>query len=227
MLTAEQRELNKKTYIELIKSITLENSNIDGFLDWLENRSDFFEAPASAKYHCDYPGGLCQHSLNVYNSLVTLVEKFASHWEYHESEPDETGIQAVSTELVKNYSDNTLKIVALLHDISKTNFYEEYDRNIKNEAGEWVKVKEYKTREATDRFIYGSHEQNAEFIAHTFFPLSVEESTAILHHHGGMSWDSAKDDISAIYAKFPLALLLHMADMAATYITESNHESNN
>lgn len=222
MLNKEQMAQNKARYIELIKSITLEGSNINGFLDWL-NKSDFFEAPASSKYHSNYAGGLCEHSLHVYDTLVKLVEDFASHFEYHESE-DGTSAEEIR---VNHYSDDSIKIVALLHDISKTNFYEQYDRNVKDEQGNWIKVKEYKTREAEDRFIYGSHEQNSEFMAHTFFPLSVEESSAILHHHGGMSWDSAKDDISAVYDRFPLALLLHLADMKATYLDEGHNESDN
>ena len=201
MLSTVRIEANKARYLDLINSITLDGSNIKGFLDWL-GRSDFFTAPASSKYHASYQGGLCQHSLNVYDNLIKLVELKAPG----------------------KYSEDSLKIVALLHDISKTNFYEFYDKNVKNEAGEWVKVREYKTREVEDRFIYGSHEQNSEFITHTFFPLSVEESVAILHHHGGMSWDSAKDDISAIYDRFPLALLLHLADMAATYLDEGHDE---
>ena len=53
-----------------------------------------------------------------------------------------------------------------------------------------------------------------------FIPLTVDESVAILHHMGSLSWDSAKDDITKVYAKYPLSLLLHEADMLATYIDE-------
>lgn len=222
MLSKEKIEENKNRYIQLIKSITLEGSNIQGFLDWLE-KSDFFTAPASAKYHCNHTGGLCEHSLNVYDNLIKLVNDFASRCEYHESD---NGMSA-SKEIVPNYSADSLKLVALLHDISKTNFYEQFDRNVKNDAGEWIKTKEYRTKDAHDRFIYGNHEQNSEFMAHSFFPLSVEESAAILHHHGGLSWDSAKDDIADVYERFPLALLLHTADMFATFIDERKYESDN
>lgn len=221
MLTNEQIEKNKARYIDLIKSIKLEGSNIDGFLNWL-NKSDFFEAPASVKYHCNFPGGLCQHSLNVYDNLLKLVDKFASHVEYY---GDEDGNEHEM--VVKQFSDDSIKLVALLHDISKTNYYEQYDKNVKNEDGSWVKVKEYKTRELEDRFIYGNHEQNSEFMAHTFFPLSVDESVAILHHHGGKAWDSSQDDVPAVFSRFPLALLLHTADMLSAYIDENTNESDN
>ena len=129
--------------------------------------------------------------------------------------------------MVPNYSSDTLKLVSLLHDISKTNFYETYQRNVKDENGQWVQVQEYKTRDAEHRFIYGSHEQNAEYMASTFFPLSVEERVAILHHHANQSWDSAQDNIAEIFTKFPLALFLHLADMLSTFVVETRDESNN
>ena len=64
------------------------------------------------------------------------------------------------------------------------------------------------------------HEQTSEFMTRTFIPLSVEESSAILHHHGSLGWDSAKDDLPSIYQKYNLALLLHTADMLATFMDE-------
>lgn len=205
MLTKTQMNENQNRYVELIKSIKIEGANIDGFLNWITNKSDFFTAPASTKYHCHYEGGLCEHSLNVYDNLVKLVETFG----------------------VKDYSQDTLKIVSLCHDLSKANFYEQYMRNVntgvKDEKGKdiWEKVPEYKVREAENRFVYGSHEQNAEFIAHQFFPLTLQESAAILHHHGGQSWDSAQDDIPTVFNTYELAVLLHMADVMSTFITEN------
>ena len=196
-ISQEQIQQNKERFIELIKSIKTEGADIEGLLRWLD-KSDFFKAPSSTKYHCAYEGGLCEHSLNVYDSLIKLVPQF--------------GVE---------YPEDSLKVVALLHDIAKANFYESYQRNVKDETGKWIQVEEYKVREPEDRFIYGNHEQNSEFMIHTFFPLSVEESTSILHHHAGMSWDSAKDELSVVYNKYPLAVLLHMADLAACYITET------
>ena len=203
MLTEKQIESNKKRYIDLINSISVQGADKEKFLAWLNN-SDFFVAPASSKFHCAYAGGLCQHSLNVYDALLKLVDDYG----------------AIAGE---DYDEDELKIVALLHDIAKTNFYEQWFRNVKNEeTGQWEKQAEYKMRDDANRFIYGNHEQNSEYMARRFFPLTLRMSTAILHHHAGMSWDSAKDDISAIYDRFPLATMLHLADMAATYIYERN-----
>ena len=203
MLTENQIQANKQRYIDLIKSIELQNADKDKFLAWLNN-SDFFQAPASSRYHCAYAGGLCQHSLNVYDALLKLVKDYGAI-------------------VGEEYDEDELKIVALLHDIAKTNFYELYFKNVKNEdTGKWEQQPDYRMRPDENRFIYGNHEQNSEYIARRFFPLTLRMSTAILHHHAGMSWDSAKDDISAIYDRFPLATMLHLADMAATYMYERN-----
>ena len=200
-LTEVQLNENKNRYLALIKSISSDKGDIDRFIKWITERSDFFEAPASTKYHGSFVGGLCLHSLNVYDNLVKLVES-----------------QNLS------YSSDTLKIVALLHDLSKANLYERYIKNVKNDVtGEWEKVPEYKVRDSENRFIYGNHEQNSEYMARSFFDLTLEESTAILHHHAGKSWDSAQDDIGTLYNKYTLALLLHLADMLATFYTENIH----
>lgn len=221
MLTKEQIQANKERYIELIKGITTDGADIERFLKWAE-KSDFFTAPASTKYHANYEGGLCQHSLNVYDNLKKLVKEFAYHVEYEES----GGGQESAATLVSDFSEDSIRTVALLHDLAKVNFYETYFRNVntgeKDSKGKdiWERVQEYKTRAPEERFLFGNHEQNSEYMAHTFFPLTVEESVAILNHHGGKGFDSAQTDLTPIYNRFTLALLLHMADMASTFISE-------
>lgn len=223
MLTEEQIETNKKRFLELLDSIHLEDkSGIKNLKDWLENKSDFFVAPASTKYHCAFKGGLCQHSLNVYYNLVKLCDGFATKIINKEiKDPNDDNKTIEVEEKVALYNDESIKIVSLLHDISKANFYETYMRNIKDENGNWKQISEYKVREVNNRFIYGNHEQNSEFMIHSFIPLTLEESTAILHHHAGMSKDCAQDDISTVYNRFNLAVLLHTADLIACYIDEA------
>ena len=109
MLTEERIEQNKQTFIGLINSITRDGARKSELISKLEN-SDFFTAPASTKYHASYAGGLCEHSLNVYNSAVKLVEAF---------------------NLTDVISSDSLLITCLLHDISKMNFYETSYRNKK------------------------------------------------------------------------------------------------
>lgn len=210
MLSEEKIRNNKEEFIRLINSISRDGFNKDRLLDHLEN-SDFYNAPASTKYHNAFKGGLVDHSLNVYYNLVKLVQLKQQDF---------------------SISEDSIKIVALLHDISKMNFYEIYYKNVKqystsgskyDDGGryDWVQVKEYKVRDTKERFLYCNHEVTSEFIIKQYCPLSVEESVAILHHHGCMSEDCAKDNITAIYDRFPLACLLHLADMYSVYIDES------
>ena len=209
MITEEQIKSNKERYIDLVKGITRENFDHEGLLNYLEN-SDFFQAPASSKYHGAYPGGLCYHSLNVYDNLKLLVEG-----------------KGFSDKI----SEDTIRIISLFHDISKTNFYEVEIKNkkqyfpegTKHDSGgnyEWIAVQGYKVRELPNRFLFGNHEETAEFITSQYVPLSIEESVSILHHMGGAGYDSSKDDITAIFNNYPLAALLHTADMVATFVDE-------
>lgn len=202
---------NKNEFIGLIKTyITRDGARVDDLIDKLE-KSDFFAAPASTKYHMSVAGGLCQHSLNVYHNLVNLVDE-------------------------KNFEDKISKesiaIVALLHDLSKMNYYKKDVRNKKvySEDGskkdamgnfDWVAEPIYVTIDAEERFIYGSHEETSEFMIRQFIPLTYIESSAILHHHAGMGYDSAQGNISAVYTRYPLATLLHIADMLASYVDEA------
>ena len=232
-------EKTKAEILSLIKSINRKDANIEGLVRYLTERSDFFTAPYTTKYLGSYEGGLAEHALATYKALCRLVLDFAVtvtnaqdvDEEGNDVFDEETGEPVYITKSVTpKYSDDTLKIVALLHDLSKTNFYETYSRNVKDAAGNWQQVQSYKVREDDDRFIYGTAEQTSEFMVRTFIPLTLEESMAILYHRGELSVPNAQFNVATVYKKYPLALLLHMADLADTFIRDSvevvveNHE---
>lgn len=169
----------------------------DKLLEYLTN-SDFFTAPASARFHLCEEGGLCQHSLNVYKRLVQLVQA-----EYGKE-------QTV-------YSDETLAICGLLHDVCKVNFYTVDYRNSK-ENGAWVKVPYYRVDE---KFPYG-HGEKSVFIVSQYMRLTAEEAMAINWHMGGFD-DRVKGGsfaLSEAMAKYKLVLLMHIADLQASYLDE-------
>ena len=64
----------KEEFIEIFRE-KITRPGADALLDYLENKSDFFTAPASARYHSAYEGGLCEHSLNVYHCLVDYLQR--------------------------------------------------------------------------------------------------------------------------------------------------------
>ena len=212
--TPEEIQKNKERFISLVESIQREGSNKELLLKKLQS-SDFFTAPASTKFHNDFEGGLCKHSLCVYDTLVTLIKSF--------------GLEGA-------YSEDTLKIIALFHDIAKMNFYDpdvhNYKQYIDNGSKfdsignfEWREERGYKVKPFENRFLYGTHEENSVFMIRTFFPLTVEEEIAVLHHHAGadkMMTYNDRNEQSAITSRFPLVALLHMADYCATYVFESD-----
>lgn len=218
MLSEERIEENYNKYIELLKT-NIQREGIENLIKWL-NAQDTKVAPASGKYHCAYKGGLVEHSLNVYKRLKNLLKL-----EYTVREKGEDG--QVKTEYKCPYSEETITLVSLLHDISKINYYEQQFRNVKDEKGDWRQVPFYQSKESKNRLIFGSHCMNSLYMVGKFFKLNYEEELAILYHMGAM--DSSDDKITVkntaeVYAKSTLALLLHHADMEATYIDESREE---
>ncbi len=171
----------------------------DKLLEYLSN-SDFFTAPASARFHLAEEGGLCKHSLNVYKRLLKLVK-------------DEYGDDYANT-----ISDETIAVCGLLHDICKVNFYTVDYRNSK-ENGAWVKVPYYKVDE---KFPYG-HGEKSVFIISQYMRLTPEEAMSINWHMGGFDErvKGGSYSLSEAMAKYKLVLLMHIADLEASYLDES------
>lgn len=178
-----------------------ENIQRDGandLLKWL-SESDFFVAPASTRFHGSHEGGLLEHSLNVHHCLKEIVQQ--------------AGLQ-------DTYSPETIAISALLHDVCKVNFYKKGFRNAKDEeSGQWYKKEVY---EIDEKFPCGEHADKSIIIIQNFIHLEPEEILAIRAHMGG--WDTAVKGgngfVGKIFERSKLAVFLHFADMAATYLME-------
>ena len=185
----------KEEFIELLKSTNREG--MDKLLAWIE-KSDFYKAPASTRFHGSYEGGLLEHSLNVYKVLKQKLTQFpfAS---------------------ILNINDSTLIIITLLHDICKANYYCVEMRNKKNEDGVWVKEPYYSIN---DTIPYGHGEKSVMMIS-KFINLSMEEMYAIRWHMGFSEPKELHNTLSAVFEKYPLVMALHEADLEATYILEN------
>lgn len=183
-----------KIYTENIK-----REGADKLLDFLENKSDFFTAPASTRFHGAYEGGLLRHSLNVYECLVSYLAR-----------------ERVKEQYKLNVSNETAAVVALLHDVCKVNFYTVSMRNQKNDAtGQWEKVPYYTIN---DQLPYG-HGEKSVYMVSAYIKLSREEAMAI-RWHMGFSGIEDKNTIGAALEKYPLAFALSVADMEASYFLE-------
>lgn len=179
----------KERYLELLRTINREG--IDELIKYLEN-SDFFTAPASTKFHGDHEGGLLEHSLKVYDILCEKLKN--------------PGIEI-------SVSEDTIKIVALLHDICKTNFYKIDYRNAKNALGVWEKVPYYAIE---DTIPYGHGEKSVMMITE-YIKLTGEEKYAIRWHMGFSEPKEVYSSLGLAMKKYPLVLLVHEADLEATY----------
>ena len=179
----------KEEFISLLRSTNREG--IEEVIQFLE-KSDFYKAPASTRFHGSFEGGLLEHSMKVYEILKHKVK---------------------NSVLDLNVSDDTLIIIALLHDICKVNFYKVDYRNAKNERGEWVKVPYYTV---DDTIPYGHGEKSVMMITE-YMKLTVEEKYCIRWHMGFTEPKEAYNTLGQAFKKFPLALILHEADLEATY----------
>ncbi len=190
---------DKERFIDLYKT-HIRREGADKLLEYLDSpASDFFTAPASTKFHNNVKGGLLQHSLNVYDCLVSYFES--------ERRTKLLGLEDVS--------DETLAVVALLHDLCKVNVYKETTRNQKDASGVWRQVPYY---EFKDELPYG-HGEKSVYIISGFMRLSREEAFAIRYHMGFSTEDDARN-VGAAFEMFPLALALSIADTEATYYLE-------
>lgn len=190
----------------------IERAGVADLLEWLD-QTDFYEAPASSRFHGSVPEGLVMHSINVYRHLKRLNEVFDA-----------------------GYSEESIAIVALFHDLCKVNFYKRDWKNQKtydpvkvksasvysvkhDNNGDfiWESVPFYRTEE---QYHFGGHGSKSVYLVMNFMKLTPEEAAAINSHMG--PWD--RQDYGKpgdVFSDNLLAWMLHVADEAATYINES------
>ncbi len=189
----------KERFIDVYKT-HIHREGADKLLEFLE-KSDFFTAPASARFHNSCEGGLVMHSLNVYDCLCDYLNR-----------------ERVKNVYGMQYSDESIAIVALFHDICKVNCYKVSSRNTKDENGKWIQVPYY---EYEDKLPYG-HGEKSVYIASGFMRLSRDEAFAIRYHMGFSNAEDTRSVGSAL-EMFPLATALFVADMEATYFMEGKN----
>lgn len=180
----------KERFINLLKCTGREG--IDNLINWLENETDFFTAPASTQYHLAVEGGLLKHSLNVYYELIN---------EFY------TNDYAITPSVI---------ISALLHDICKINSYELSSKNVKNKDGKWEQVPCYISNDTLPL----GHSEKSIILIQKFIELTDEEITAIRWHMGGFEAKENYRYLNNAFNKCELAVKLHIADLRATYIIE-------
>jgi len=179
----------KEQFIELLRSTNREG--MEDLINFIE-KTDFFKAPASTRFHGAYEGGLLEHSMKVYEILKHKAKNNIMNMEF---------------------AEDTLIIIGLLHDICKVNFYKVDYRNAKNERGEWEKVPYYTI---DDTIPYGHGEKSVMMLTE-YIKLTSEEKYAIRWHMGFSEPKEVYNSLGAAYKRYPLALLLNEADLESSY----------
>lgn len=224
-------KISKESICQILLECKERNPGMRNLVNWLENpeQSDYFTAPASTKFHCNYAGGLAEHSWNVYDLLIKKNEQYQTSFSY-----------------------DTLAICGLLHDICKVNYYkmqiEEmssaqskylvslYGGKLPTIPGPWNKafasrLIEWKVNQAKpkpeytpgqwvieDQFPVG-HGEKSVIMLQRFFPLYDEEIFAIRWHMSTFE-NVDKYAYNKALEKSMLVTMLFTADMEATNIIE-------
>ena len=199
--TKEQMAENIKRFEELLVSV--HRDGIDRLLDFIR-KSDFYKAPASTRFHSSCEGGLLYHTLQVYDCLQRKKSEAQVLW----------------ADTMQNTEDESLILVALLHDLCKTYYYSTEMRNKKDENGKWIQVPFYTVN---DKVPYG-HGEKSVMMIEEYIKLKPVERYAIRWHMGFSEPKELYGTLGEAIKKYPLCLAINEADLEATYLMESDNE---
>ena len=177
---------NKERFITLLK--TTNRAGVDKIIAWLES-TDFFEAPASTQYHENYTGGLCEHSLKVYDTFKKLHKAFNL-----------------------DINVNSIIIMSLLHDVCKAGCYHKEKKNVKI-GQNWTQVDYWKF---DDNNPIGHGHKSVILLQQFGLTLNDLEIQSIITHMNGYE-ESKYFSASNVYSKDNLTLWLHIADLISAY----------
>lgn len=203
-------ELNIQELIEKFEQLltSVNRDGIDKLLAYIR-KSDFYRAPASTRFHSCHDGGLLEHSLNLYECLLSKKQN------------------PIWAEVLREVDDESLILVALLHDLCKSYLYVPEFKNKKvysdtgtkkDEGGrfDWQAVKGYST---DDKIPYG-HGEKSVMMIEEFIKLKPIERYAIRWHMGFTEPKEYWNTLTTAIKKYPVILAVHQADMEATYLLE-------
>lgn len=215
MINKEDQKRNIKRFEKLMSKVDREGK--EELLNHIRS-TDFFSCPSSTKYHLSCEGGLLQHSLNVYSCLICKRQN--TLWET----------------VLEDISEESLIIVALLHDLCKTNFYIKSYKNQKTYAPDKVSVAKERDLKHDDMgdFIWESvlkyeindkcpigHGEKSALLIMKYMPLKDCELFAIRWHMGLSEEKTAYSAIGKAMEEYPLTLALFEADMESSKLVES------
>ena len=189
MLTVEQKNNNEIKFVELLSKLNIDLTELNKLLDQV----DYFNKPATSQYVGAYPGGLCEYALRFAHELGVLCNAY----------------------FPGRYSEEDVIKVALFKDIYKATMYEAYMKNVKDdETGQWTTVPACKTKEGSNRPVFGELGFSSYMLIKDLIPLTTEQTEAIVYSR----ISDFAPDIHDVFRSYPLVTLARMAEMATLYI---------
>ena len=212
LITKEQivgdNRMSKQDKINLFESLLMSTNRtgMDKVIEYIR-RTDFYNAPASAKYHSNYETGLLDHSLMVYNLAEAFFDK----------------MKIIDPELAVSIPEESIIVSSLLHDVCKICFYRKTIKWKKNEHNDWMQYDGY---EIEDSFPIGHGEKSVIMLLKLGLDINPCEMLAIRYHMGfwGESNTEFKIAKKSAIKMCPLVVLLQQADCAATMMFEKEIE---
>jgi hypothetical protein len=170
----------------------IERPGMDKVIEFLKE-SDYFTAPASTKYHGNYPGALAEHSWNVRELFHEKNKK------YNLGVPEES-----------------VDIAALLHDFCKIGFYYTETKWAKDGSGAWKSYEEYAWK---DDFPVGHGERSVIQIMKLMQLTDLE--IMLIRWHMGLTDEfcNTRAYYNAV-GKYPAIVAIHTSDYEASTFLE-------
>ena len=195
-------ELQRDRFLRIFDTQIGEREGKEALRDWLlSDECDFFIAPASTKYHGNYDGGLCEHSIDVYEMAVRLEEMYR--------EDIRKQYLVLNRPYDRDRFMESLAVASLFHDLCKVNFYK-------------TRISGRSTSFAVDEQLpYGGHGSKSVYILSKYLKDIKDDEAIAINCHMGFS--RAMDSSISIGESFrfsPLAWIVHVADEAATFMLD-------
>ena len=195
-------EMQRDKFLRIFDSEIGDRDGKEALRDWLlSDECDFFTAPASTKYHGNYDGGLCEHSIDVYEMAVRLEGLYR--------EDIRKQYLVLNRPYDREKFMESLAVAALFHDLCKANFYK-------------TKVNGRNTVFVVDEQLrFGGHGSKSVFVLSKYLKdIRDEEAIAINCHMGFSRAEDNAISISESFKNSPLAWIIHVADEAATFMLD-------
>lgn len=192
----------KPCVTEMVDYLIKDSAEAASLKDFLD-RTDFWTAPASTRFHGDFKGGLSLHSLMVVKQSFALAKPILENY---------FACPAGNTYTI---TAKDIFIAALCHDFCKTGFYGVEYRNTKDITGNWVKQPFYKTKNDNRNLGHGNE---SVLMMLEIMPSLIKNRMVIEAVSRHMGFSDLSDSETFNYSNFlenPLVILLQFADQTA------------